>query len=606
MTTYTTILENWPIEIRAVPVNLTALGIALGLVFVACRYLLRRPGPVPVPTVRLELPKECQTVDQADEADKAPVLTGAGPDHIQCYDPATGRALGTVPITRSDEIPAMVESCRHAQTKWASSSYAERRRLLAAILDFVVSNQDVICRISARDSGKTYLDAQLGEILTTCEKLKWTMAYGEKALQPEYRETSSMLMYKHAIVEYLPLGVQGALVSWNYPFHNLMGPIITALFAGNGIVIKASEFVAWSASIYIDHLRRIIAAHGHNPNLVQLVLGYRETGKALVRSAVNHITFIGSTVVGREIMRNAAPRLTPTVLELGGKDCLILRHDCDPAQVAPLALRGVFQNCGQNCIGIERILVHTDVYDPFVKLVVDRVRQLKQGASLDEPGIDQGAMTMGLPHIARLEALVAEAVRDGAQLVTGGHSWNHPRYPRGTYFAPTVLTHVTPAMRISQEEHFGPLMVIMGPYADDTALVEVANACPFGLGGSIFTRDTAAGLALGRRLRTGMTNVNDFGANYLCQSLPFGGVNQSGVGRFAGYEGLRGVCLTKAMTVDRFPGVIQTAIPGILQYPVGNECVVNAFSRALVDLFYASAWRAKLAAVAVLTGLRRG
>ncbi|RKP36040.1 Aldehyde/histidinol dehydrogenase [Dimargaris cristalligena] len=534
-----------------------------------------------------------------------PTLQTADWNRIQCYDPATGRNLGTVPITPPEEIPVLLNRCREAQTQWAQTSLTVRKQVLRSLLDFVVTNQETICKISARDTGKTFLDAQLGEILTTCEKIKWTLQHGEKALRTEYREAGTVLKYKYAMVVYEPIGVQAAIVSWNYPFHNIVGPIITALFAGNGIMVKASEYASWSASIYLKYIRDIIAATGNNPDIVQLVIGFKESGKALVKAPVDHITFIGSTAVGKEIMAAAADNLTPCVLELGGKDCLILRSDCNVDQTLPLVLRGVFQNCGQNCIGIERILAHEAVYDTLVDRLLERVRQFKQGAPLDEPNIDQGAMTMGEVHLQKLTALVEDAVAQGARVRHGGHVVKHPRFPAGSYFAPTVLTGVTPAMRIARtDEHFGPVAVLMGPYATDAELIAAANQCSFGLGSSVFTANPAQGYdALARRLRTGMCNINDFGVNYICQSLPFGGVGQSGFGRLAGYEGIRGVCLTRAITRDRFPAWIRTSIPAVLQYPTRSDRAAGDFAMALVNMVYSATWASRAAALVVLAKL---
>ncbi|KAJ1959805.1 Meiotic Sister-Chromatid recombination aldehyde dehydrogenase [Dispira parvispora] len=552
-----------------------------------------------------QVPTLCEPVKPTDNgADSVrPTLQTAGPEKIYCFDPATGVTLGTVPITPPEEVQAAVDRARQAQQQWCTTTLAERQRLLRALLQFVVDNQAVICRVSARDTGKTFLDAHLGEILTTCEKLTWTIRYGAQALRPSHRETSWMLSYKHAIVEYCPVGVQGAIVSWNYPFHNMLGPIITALFVGNGIVIKASEHVAWSAQLFISQVRQIVARLGYDPEIVQLVLGYKEIGEALVRSNVDHLTFIGSTEVGKMVMANAASNLTPCVLELGGKDCLILRHDCLLDRVLPIAMRGVFQNSGQNCVGIERVIAHRAIYQPFVQAIVSKVKELTQGAPLDEPGVDIGAMTMGNAHIQKLESLLAEAVAHGAQIHTGGERFHHPRFPSGTFFKPTVISGVTPSMRISQEEHFGPLVVIMGPYDTDEELLAVANQCPHGLGSSIFTQDTNRGYEMALKLYTGMCNVNDFGANYLCQSLPFGGVKASGIGRFAGYEGIRGVCALKTITVDRFPRLIFTAIPRVLQYPTLDSHTVGQFSQELAHLFYNGALASKAVAAATLARL---
>ncbi|KAG1064098.1 hypothetical protein G6F42_027072 [Rhizopus arrhizus] len=212
------------------------------------------------------------------------------------------------------------------------------------------------------------IDASLGEVITTCAKLRWTIDNGESVLADDYRSPGLMMMYKNSKVVYQPLGVVAALVSWNYPFHNAMGPVISALMSGNGIIVKCSEYVAWSSSYYEKIIKTCLSANGVDPDLVQFVSGFADVGEEIIRCGVNHVTFIGSPAVGKLVQRNAADYLVPCVLELGGKDCAILLKDADLVQAVPVLMRGVFQNCGQNCIGIERIIVASEIYDKTVAL----------------------------------------------------------------------------------------------------------------------------------------------------------------------------------------------------------------------------------------------
>ncbi|RKP23071.1 aldehyde dehydrogenase [Syncephalis pseudoplumigaleata] len=382
-------------------------------------------------------------------------------------------------------------------------------------------------------------------------------------------------------------------------FHNTFNPIISAIFAGNGIVVKTSEHVAWSLPYWRDIIQHCLRAHGHDPELVQLVCGFAETGEAVIRSGVDKVTFIGqvlSPAVGRLVMRTASDALVPCVLELGGKDCAIIRADANVQQALQLLLRGVYQNCGQNCIGIERIIVHRAIYSKFVDMMLEQVDKLRVGAPLDEGGddVDCGAMTMGVEH-SPVPAMISEAVEQGARLLAGGTRHQSAAYPHGQYMAPTLLVDVTAEMRVAREELFAPVMLLMPCESDEDAL-RIANASPYGLGSSIFTRDIAQGHRMARQLRVGMCNINDFAVNYLCQSLPFGGVGESGFDRFGGVEGLRGNCLVRAMTVDRAPGLVQTSIPAILQYPTRGAVKSAAFCMHLIRMIYATSWLAKVAA----------
>ncbi|KAI8988402.1 Aldehyde/histidinol dehydrogenase [Mycotypha africana] len=508
----------------------------------------------------------------------------SNPSTIVCYDPSTGYLIDTVPNPTVEEVKELYNRTAAAQVKWAKTTFEQRRTVLRSLLAFVLENQETICRVDCRDTGKTMIDASLGEIITTCAKLRWTIDNGESVLADDYRAPGLMMMYKHSKVVYQPLGVVSALVSWNYPFHNAIGPVISALMSGNGIIVKCSEYVAWSSKYYEQIIKTCLSVNGFDPDLVQFVPGFADVGEAVVQSGVNHVTFIGSPAVGKLVQRNASDYLVPCVLELGGKDCAILLKDSDLVQAIPVLMRGVFQNCGQNCIGIERIIVAAEIYEKVVEEMNTRIGKLRQGSILAEgEGVDCGAMTMG-NQFEKLEALVQDAVSHGARLLRGGKRYHHPKHPSGQYFEPTLLADVTPEMDIANIEAFAPIMVIMKHQGPEDA-VRIANLCPFGLGSSVFSADKKLAEKMCMQLKTGMANVNDFAVNYLCQGLPFGGVGISGYGRFSGKEGLRGLCVPKAFTTDRIPGV-KTPIPPILDYPVQSAKKGWSFVSALNNLVY--------------------
>ena len=269
----------------------------------------------------------------------------------------------------------------------------------------------------------------------------------------------------------------------------------------------------------------------------------------------------------------AAKKLLPAVLELGGKDPFIICDDADIRHAVSICLRGVFQNAGQNCIGVERVFVHAKVMQQFTDSVLSDVKKIRLG-------IDMGAMTMGERATRDIQLLVDDAVEHGAVLLAGGKAASVNG--KGTYYEPTVLCGVTPDMRIAREEVFGPVMSIF-EWDDDTVLCGTVNKCPFGLGSSVFSADRRRADRILSALRVGMGNVNDFGTNYLCQSMPFGGTKESGSDRFAGVEGLRGCCIPKSVTRDRLSAV-KTTLPKAFRYPTG----ANAFEFAaeINDLMY--------------------
>jgi acyl-CoA reductase-like NAD-dependent aldehyde dehydrogenase len=214
-------------------------------------------------------------------------------------------------------------------------------------------------------------------------------------------------------------------------------------------------------------------------------------------------------------MRHASNTLTPVILELGGKDVAVIFDDADYDQVIQVSLRGTFQNSGQNCAGLERIVVQEGIYDKFVADMETKIKALRVGPSLGKEPVDMGAMTM-FTQLAKVQELVNDAVSKGARLLVGGKPFSHPVYPKGQYFTPTLLVDVTPRMRIAQEEVFGPVMVIM-KFSNEQGAIALANSSEYALGSSVFTLDYERGERVAKQLRAGMCNVNDFGANYLCQ-----------------------------------------------------------------------------------------
>ncbi|KAJ1893891.1 Meiotic Sister-Chromatid recombination aldehyde dehydrogenase, partial [Coemansia sp. IMI 209127] len=547
-----------------------AVAIVAGSVVLYFVFLFKRS----LPAIPFELRPPAESIPGwrgKEILDTPSIFVKSKPDIIQCFDPATGRSLGQVKATTVDELNDKIKRARIAQKTWAKTTFEQRRQVLRTLNEFVLSHQREICQVACRDSGKTLVDATLGEVLTTSAKLQWTIKNGEAALSDDPRDPGFMMMYKRAKVVYQPRGLVAALVSWNYPFHNTIGPIISALFSGNAIVVKASEHVAWSMPYWEQMVKRALNVCGHDPDLVHFVTGFSDIGSAVTSSPlIDHITFIGSPEVGKLVMKSASANLTPVTLELGGKDCAVVFADADMAQCVPVLMRSVIQNASQNCIGIERILVQATVYDKFVDEMTRRIRAVRVGSILDdEPNtVDCGAMVLA-NCFDRLEALIEDAVSKGARCLVGGHRHLHPLHPNGQYFEPTLLVDVTPDMDITRNETFGPIMVVM-KFADEKDALDKVHSSPYGLGSSVFSGDRTRGRRVALALRTGMVNVNDFGVNYICQSLPFGGVGISGFGRFAGPEGLRALCVEKSFTEDRFP-FIKTPIPPIVDYPIQDS-----------------------------------
>lgn len=508
-----------------------------------------------------------QTAEQKSAV--APSVAGS----IECYDPATREALGRVPVSTPEEVTRAVARAREAQRGWARTSFELRRKVLRALLDYTLEHADALCDEIVRDSGKTRENALYGEIWPVCEKLRWTIGNAERWLKPE-RVSSGLFVHKRALIEFQPLGVVGVITPWNYPFQNIMGPTIHALMAGNAVVVKPSEWVAWSSQRFQRVFDQAFDAVGQPRELVSLVQGYAETGRALIQSGVDKVVFTGSQPNGRRVMQAAVANLTPVVLELGGKDPLIVCDDAHLEQAVHAALTGVFINSGQNCLAAERVLVQDGIYRAFEQRIVDEVTALRQGPPGGREPVDMAAIVSAL-QLDRIEALVQSAVAEGARVLVGG---KRAHAEQGQYFAPTVLADVTPEMEIMREEVFGPVLLLCR-VRDDAHALELANGTGFGLGATVLTRDRARARALREGLVAGQVCVNDFGLTYMAQDLPFGGVRGSGFGRLNGRDGLRAMTNPKAVLEDRFPLHIPARV-----YPVGPHDYARA--RAAIQLLY--------------------
>lgn len=508
---------------------------------------------------------------------------------IDCYNPATGARLGQVPAASPEDVAAAVARARQAQKTWAASSFRQRRAVLGHLLDQVLEQADEICAAVVEDSGKTHENALLGEVMTVCTKLKWLIQNGEKHLKPE-PVPSGLLMHKKGRIEYRPLGVVACIVPWNYPFQNIFGSFIAPLMAGNAVVIKASEGVAWSTQRFQKIIDEALRREGFSTDTVQVINGFGDTGAALVKSGVEKILFIGSVPNGRRILEGSIQHLTPVVLELGGKDPMIVCEDADLDQAVHSALNGCFVNLGQNCIASERIIVLDGIYDCFVTAVQREAAALRQGRSIRPGSQDVGAIVTP-QQMQVIDTLVADALAKGARALVGGKPLPGP----GSFYPPTVLVDVRPEMRIAREEVFGPVMLVMR-VRDEAEAIALANGTEFGLQSSVFTRDRARGERIAAALDAGGVCINDFGMCYLNQDLPFGGVKSSGYGRMNGRDGLRAYTNAKAVLTDRFGFSV---LPKM--YPIGPDLYAKSLSS--IRLLFARRWREKLAALAALLKL---
>ena len=507
------------------------------------------------------------------------------PSMIECFNPATGEKLGEVPALSAAEVDAAVARAHSAQKAWAQTSFAQRRAFFKTLLSRILADMDGICAAVVQDGGKTFENAALGEIMTVANKLRWLIAHGERYLKTEKVSTGGPLLHKKGRIEYRPLGVVAAIVPWNYPFQNIFASLADPLMAGNAVVLKASEAVAWSTQYFQQLLHSVFDQHGISRDTVQILNGYGDTGAALVRADVQKILFIGSVGNGRRIVAGSAERLTPTVMELGGKDPLIVCDDADLKRAVHSAIGGCLVNLGQSCVAPERILVQEGIYPQFEQELVALVAAMRQGDARAPSSVDVGAICSPL-QVKLIEELVEDALAKGARALTGGKRLGGA-HAGGNFFPPTILAGVTPHMRIAQEEVFGPVLLLL-PFKTDADAVRIANDCEFGLQSSVFSKNQARAERIASQIEAGATVLNDFGMCYLNQNLPFGGVKTSGFGRMSGRDGLRAYTNPKAVLSDRIWGLA----PAPVIFPVKAGDYVKA--RKMIRLMLAPGLLQKL------------
>ena len=442
------------------------------------------------------------------------------PERLSSYNPATHDLVGTVPIHGAAEVDAAVARARVAAERWGALSFEARGEELTAFRKALAAHADELADLLHRENGKPEIEA-LTEVMMALSHVQHAAGCAEQAMAPR-RVSSGVLANFRATISYHPLGVIGVIGPWNYPLFTPMGSIAYALAAGNAVVWKPSELTPLIAV----KVAEIAATSFALPDLLQVVTGAGPTGAALARSGVDKIAFTGSAATGRRVMMAAAERLTPVLLELGGKDPMIVADDADLAKAAEACVYGALTNAGQACISVERVYVADAVHDKFVDEVVKQVRALKVGG--DDGHL--GAMT-STAQVAIVKDHLEDAVAKGAKVLTGG-----PAAISGSYIQPTVLTDVDHRMKVMSDETFGPVIPIKRVGSLDEA-VKLANDSKYGLGSSVFAGKGARALAA--RLRAGMTSINSVMSFAGIPSLPFGGVGDSGFGRIHGDEGVR-------------------------------------------------------------------
>jgi acyl-CoA reductase-like NAD-dependent aldehyde dehydrogenase len=499
------------------------------------------------------------------------------------HNPATQEIIGTLPSFTAAQIADAVAKAAAAQPGWAATPVRDRIRILERFAELLCDQKDSIAAVISREAGKPEAEAMSTEILVVLDTVKYLQNHVPAFLKPEpVPHGNPVMKLKSGTLLREPYGVVGIISPWNYPFSLPTIQTLTALVTGNAVALKPSEFTPYSSL----ELARLLKEAGLAPGLLQVITGDGAAGAALLAANVQKIVFTGSVATGKRVAQAAAARLLPVVLELGGKDPMIVLEDADIDVASSAAVWGAFMNAGQTCLSVERCYVQEKIYSKFLEKCVEKTNKLRVGSSHmdssshplrhDQPGEDKAYSPQRMGHTAQarvpvpqesrdsgidmgpmiherqlriVQSHVDDAVARGARLLAGGKAM--PQLGPN-FFTPTILADVDHSMQIMREETFGPVLPVCSFKTEDEA-VALANDSEYGLAASIFTRDRKRGEVLARRVQAGTVMVNDVLTCFGISEAPHGGIKASGIGRTHGRFGLEEMVWPKYVDSDRMP-----------------------------------------------------
>ena len=424
-----------------------------------------------------------------------------------------------------------IELSRRAQQAWTARTHSQRKHVLSELRRAIATSRDRIVQAIVQDTGKPPLDALAGDLLVTLEHARYCERHFAFVLAPRAVKRSKVLYPGVRFrEEWDPFGVALIFAPSNYPFQLSMVPALTALFAGNAVVLKMSERTPAVAQIIEE-----LAAANLPLNLLQVVTDSPDRAGDYIEAAPDVLFFTGSSANGRRIAQRAALKLIPVLLELGGKDAALIFADCNMERTIEGVVYGAFSHAGQVCVGIKRAYIEETIYEEFLKRLVRRVEALRVGATSEcDLGILQGQSVR-----SQFRSQVEEALAHGARM-----EFTKDRSLSGD--GPIVLSHVPPASRLLVEESFGPILCV-APFTGEAEGIDLVNRSPFALGASLWTRDEARGRRVASALQTGTCSVNDVIRMIGNPYAAFGGNRASGYGRYHGSHGLRAFSRVKTV-----------------------------------------------------------
>jgi acyl-CoA reductase-like NAD-dependent aldehyde dehydrogenase len=503
------------------------------------------------------------------------------PEFIDSINPASGEVTRRIPVTPSSALPEIFDRARAAQASWARRSVRDRSKLLRNLRDTIFESREEVIDVIAGESGKPRVEGVFAELLLALDTSDFLARRASAWLRPERVPHHNLaLKAKSGWLEYEPHGVVAVISPWNYPFSIPMSQLIAAVVAANAVLLKPSELTPATGAL----VGELFARAGFPGNLVQVIQGGGEVGAALIEAGPDKVFFTGSVPTGKRIAEVCARKLIPSVLELGGKDAMIVLADADLDVASSAAIWGGFTNCGQACLSVERIYVERPVADEFIDLCVAKTKKLRIGAPAD-PDVEIGPM-IRLGQLEKVEEQLQDAIDRGGNILTGGRR----RPDLGPNFLePAVVVNVNHSMKLMREETFGPVIAIR-PITSPEEAIELANDSPFALSASVWTRDSHKGREIASRLRAGSVMINDVASYYGISEAPHGGRGASGWGRTHSRFGLLEMVQVKYVDVDRLPRIRKS-------WWFGYSGELADSANRLVESMFAPRWQKRLSAL---------
>ncbi len=502
-------------------------------------------------------------------------------DGIPSIDASSGAVIAEIPATPVAAIPEIMARARAAQKAWSARSIESRCAALRKLRDTIYAQRDAVTSAISAETGKPHVEAVFSELLLALDSTDFIARRAPAWLRPERVPHHNIAVKaKTGWLQYEPQGVIAVISPWNYPFSIPITEIVPALAAGNAVVLKPSELTPQAGAL----IGKIALASGLPADVLQVVQGGGELGAAIIEAGPDKVCFTGSVATGKRIAEACARMLIPSVLELGGKDAMLVLADADLDVASSAAVWGGFTNCGQACLSVERLYVDASVAGPFTQLCVEKTSKLRLGPP-SNPDAEVGPM-IRVRQVEKVEEQLRDAIAKGARILAGGHR----RPDLGpSFFEPTVVANVDHSMQLMREETFGPVLAIASVRSTDEAIA-LANDSDFGLSASVWTRDAERGKVVAERLRAGSVMVNDVASYYGVCEAPHGGSGASGWGRAHSRLGLLEMVRVKYVDVDRLPRT-----PKSWWYGYSESLAASA--DRFVEFLFAPRWRNRLAAL---------